>query len=110
MNQKIYASIGASPGAGIDFNKIKVTTGDNEVMSSDSDYTLNFDGHLGLGYNSSRWFGGAYFRMLTTTRKETEIVNYDTFRTHLQVFLGYRFDAPKFLKKSADWVEEKAPF
>ncbi len=105
INKKIYASIGATPGVGVDFNKIKAETIDGEITSNDTNYTLNFDGHLGMGYNSSRWFGGAYFRILSTTRKETEIVNYDTFRTHFQVFFGYRFDAPKFLKKSADWVE-----
>ena len=108
INKKIYASIGATPGVGIDFNKIKVETIDGEMSSSDTNYTLNFDGHLGLGYNSNRWFGGGYFRLLTTTRKETTIVNYDTFRTHFQVFIGYRFGAPKFLKKQADWIEEKA--
>ncbi|MFK5878702.1 MAG: DUF4421 family protein [Flavobacteriaceae bacterium] len=108
INKKIYASIGATPGVGVDFNTIKVETIDGKITSKDTDYTLNFDGHLGLGYNSARWFGGGYFRMLSTTRKETEIVNYDTFRTHFQLFFGYRFDAPKFLKKSADWVEEKA--
>jgi len=109
INKKIYASIGATPGVGVDFNTIKVKTNDGEIIDKDTNYTLNFDGHLGMGYNSSRWFGGAYFRMLTSTRKETTIVNYDTFRTHFQVFFGYRFDAPKFLKKSTDWVEEKVP-
>ena len=109
INKQIYASVGASPGAGVEFNTIKVKTDAGEIKDKDTNYTLNFDGHLGLGYNSSRWFAGTYFRMLTTSRKETTIVNYDTFRVHLQVFLGYRFDAPKFLKRSADWVEEKSP-
>ncbi len=49
------------------------------------------------------------FIMLSTTIKETVIVNYDTFRVRFQVFFGYRFDAPKFLRKSADWVDEKSP-
>jgi hypothetical protein len=110
INNKLYASIGASPGAGIDFNKIKIDFNGEEISNNDTNYTLNFDGHLGLGYNSNRWFGGGFFRLLTTTRKETTIVNYDTFRTHFQVFIGYRFGAPKFLKKQADWVEEKSPF
>lgn len=69
INKKIYASIGASPGAGVDFNTIKVKTDSGEIKDKDTNYTLNFDGHLGLGYNSSRWFGGAYFRMLSTTKK-----------------------------------------
>lgn len=110
INKRIYASIGAAPGAGVDFNKIIVKQDGVKITDIDTNYTLNFDGHLGLGYNSNRWFGGGFFRLLTTTRKETTIVNFDTFRTHFQVFIGYRFEAPKFLKKQADWVEEKIPF
>lgn len=110
LNKKLYASIGASPGAGVDFNTIKVETINGEMTDNDTNYTFNFDGHLGLGYNSERWFAGSYFRLLSTTRKETTIVNYDTFRTHFQVFIGYRFKAPKFLKKQVDWIEENEPF
>lgn len=110
LNNKLYGSIGATPGVGVDFNKITVKINNDEFVDNDTNYTLNFDGHLGLGYNSNRFFSGAYFRLLTTTRKNTVIVNYDTFRTHFQVFIGYRFDAPKFLKKEADWIEEKSPF
>jgi len=110
LNNKLYASIGASPGAGVDFNNLKGETADGNYSENDTNYTLNFDGHLGLGYNSNRWFGGGFFRLLTTTRKETTIVNYDTFRTHFQIFIGYRFGAPKFLKKEVDWIEEKSPF
>ncbi len=110
LNEKLYASIGASPGTGVDFNTIKVETLNGQVTDNDTNFTFNFDGHLGLGYNSERWFAGSYFRLLSTTRKETTIVNYDTFRTHFQVFIGYRFKAPKFLKKQVDWIEEKEPF
>ncbi|MCF6308577.1 MAG: DUF4421 domain-containing protein [Flavobacteriaceae bacterium] len=110
INKKLYASIGAAPGAGVDFNKIIVKIDSDKITDNDTNYTFNFDGHLGLGYNSNQWFGGGFFRLLTTTRKETTIVNYDTFRTHFQVFIGYRFGAPKFLEKQADWVEEKIPF
>jgi len=109
LNKKLYASGGASPGVGVDFNKIIVEAGGNRFTDKDTDLTLNFDGHIGLGYNSNSFFGGAYFRFLSTTRKDTTIVNYDTFRTHVQVFFGYRFKAPKFLKKKADWMEENAP-
>jgi len=110
INKKLYASIGATPGVGVDFNTIIVKLNDDKTKDTDTNFTLNFDGHLGLGYNSNRWFGGGFFRLLTTTRKETTIVNYDNFRTHFQVFIGYRFGAPKFLEKQADWMEEKSPF
>ena len=107
ISRKFYASIGLSPGVGIDFNKLEIFG--NEGSDTDTNLTLNFDGHLGLGYNSANWFGGGYFRLNTTNREENEIVNYDNLRTHFQVFIGYRFNAPKFLKKEVDWIEDKSP-
>jgi len=107
INRKFYASIGATPGVGIDFNKIEAI--DNEDTNTDTNVTLNFDGHLGMGYNSANWFGGGYFKLNTTDRVENEIVNYDNYRTHFQIFIGYRFNAPKFLKKEVDWVEKNSP-
>tara|TARA_R110000787_G_scaffold60220_9_gene136589 strand:+ start:2060 stop:3043 length:984 start_codon:yes stop_codon:yes gene_type:complete len=108
ISKKFYASIGLSPGVGIDFNKLEIVG--NESSNTDTDLTLNFDGHLGLGYNYANWFGGGYFRLNTTNRKENDIVNYDNLRTHLQIFIGYRFNAPKFLKKEVDWIEEMSSF
>ncbi len=61
LNEKLYASIGASPGAGVDFNTIKAEANNEEVTDNDTNFTLNFDGHLGLGYNSDKWFVGSYF-------------------------------------------------
>jgi len=109
INKQFYASIGASPGAGVDFNNITVNIAGDKTSNNDTNYTFNFDGHLGLGYNSNRWFGGGFYRLQTTTRKDTEIINFDTVRTHFQVFIGYRFGAPKFLKKQVDWIESKSP-
>ena len=110
INKKVFASVGASPGVGVDFNHLKFYDNTNNYTETDKGYTLNFDGHLGLGYNSVNWFGGGFYKLKTTTRKESTIVNYDNIRNHFQLFIGYRFKAPKFLRKEADWIEEKSPF
>lgn len=110
INKKMYASVGASPGIGVDFNHLKFNDNNSYYTESDRDYTLNLDSHLGLGYNSVNWFGGVYYKMTAITRKESTIVKYDNFRNHFQLFIGYRFKAPKFLRKQVDWVEEKKPF
>ncbi len=46
---------------------------------------------------------------MATTRRDNEIIQFDTFRSHFQIFIGYRFKAPKFAKESVDWIEEKSP-
>ncbi len=107
ISRKYYASIGATPGIGLDFNNIKIV--ENENSYSDTNIALNFDGHLGLGYNSANWFGGGFFKLNTIDREENDIVNYNNVRTHFQVFIGYRFNAPNFLKKQVDWIDEKSP-
>lgn len=110
LNQKWYAGFGISPGAGIEFNKITFKTDDFKAVDKDNNFILNLDSAVGIGFNSNRFFSGAYVNFNASTRKNNAIIQFDTFRTYFQVFVGYRFKAPKFLKNSVDWVVEKSPF
>lgn len=109
INHKWFTGLGVAPGFGMEFNKIIWETEDFTNTNRDHDFVLNLDTTIGLGYNSKNLFGGAYLNFMATTRRDNEIIQFDTFRTHFQVFIGYRFKAPKFLKQSTDWIEEKSP-
>ncbi len=74
INKKLYASIGGSPGAGVDFNKIIVNIDGDKITDNDTNYTFNFDGHLGLGYNSNRWFGGVFLDYLPQPEKKPQLL------------------------------------
>ncbi len=109
INKKWYSGLGISPGLGIEFNKLITKTDNGSIFSRDNDLVFNLDTHLGLGYNSKSFFGGIDLRFLATTRDENSIIEFDTLRGLLQIFIGYRFNSPKFLKKSVDWIEDQNP-
>jgi hypothetical protein len=110
LNHKWYAGFGISPGAGLEYNKITLKTDDFKVIDRDNDFILNLDSAFGIGFNSNRFFSGAFVNFNASTRRDNTIIQFDTYRTYFQVFIGYRFKAPKFLNNSLDWMEEKSPF
>ena len=109
INKKWYSGLGISPGLGIEFNKLITRTDNGNIYSRDNDLVFNLDTHLGLGYNSKSFFGGVDLRFIATTRDENSIIEFDTLRGLFQIFIGYRFNSPKFLKESVDWIEDQNP-
>jgi len=107
INKKWYTGVGVIPGVGMDFNNIRLTMNDVKYSDSDNNFVLHLDSNLGLGYNSKSFFGGLYLNFMASTRRDNTIIQFDTSRSHYQIFIGYRFKAPKFAKNSVDWIEKK---
>jgi hypothetical protein len=64
----------------------------------------------GIGYNSRKFFAGVDVSMVQSLRNDnTTAVQLNMTRTYFQVFLGYRFTAPRFIKKNTILLEEKIP-
>ncbi len=110
INQKWYASLGLSPGFGMEFNKLKTKTEEGLIDTSNNEFVFNINSHIGLGYNSKSFFGGLALKGIATTRADNSVIKFDTQRSSFILFVGYRFNAPKFLRKSFEWVEDQNPF
>jgi len=106
INKKWYTGVGITPGVGMDFNYIKQTIDSNIETNRDQNFVLHLDSNLGIGYNSKRFFGGLYFNFIASTLRDNSIIQFDTTRRHYQIFVGYRFKAPKFAEKGVDWIEK----
>jgi Domain of unknown function (DUF4421) len=69
---------------------------------------LRLEGGLALGYNSERFFAGMQIISSSGSYnqgKESNVVE-DNHLTY-QIFTGYRFHAPRFLKNALDKADEK---
>jgi hypothetical protein len=106
INKKWYTGVGVRPGVGMDFNHIKLTVNDISYNDRDNNFVLQLDSNLGIGYNSEHFFGGLYLNFIASTLRDNSILQFDTTRGHGQIFIGYRFKAPKFAKNSVDWIEK----
>ena len=109
VDRKWYANIGAAPGIGLGFNKLRTEQEKDNNSEWSSDFIFDMRGFIDLGYNSKFFFGGVSFSGIGTTRSDTSVIKFDSVRSVFKVFIGYRFKAPKFVNKSFDWIENVNP-
>lgn len=108
INKKWYSNIGLAPGLGYGFNKL--TEGEANNITTSNDIILNFNSVVSLGYSSNYFFGGLTYKLTSTSIDKDSIIKFDSVRSIFNVSIGYRFKAPKVIKNSFDWVEDKNPF
>ncbi|MEL1245953.1 DUF4421 family protein [Flavobacterium sp. DGU11] len=62
---------------------------------------------IGLGYNAERFFAGINSKGLASSHNASEDVAMDDSISYATAFVGYRFDAPKFLVKGKEKIKER---
>lgn len=109
INHKWYTNLGLAPGLGYEFNKLTTHLADSEDVNKSNEVIFNIQTLIGLGYNSGNFFSGINLRGIATTRDEDSIVQFNTVRGIFHLFVGYRFNTPKFVEQSFDWIEDQNP-
>jgi hypothetical protein len=62
---------------------------------------------ISAGYNTRKFHAGAEFSAIGSSHQQSNgLVQTKAARTYFQVFIGYRFNAPKILIKSTDKVND----
>jgi hypothetical protein len=110
FKENFYVSAGAAAGAGMIFTKLFTRYPTEEVITQSNNAISRFEGAGALGYNGIRFFAGGQVigsRESYGTKGTSAVTVHD--RLIWQVFTGYRFNAPKFLKSAADKTAEKVP-
>ena len=112
INKSWYSNLGLSTGLGPEFNKLITRPGEGlpDVTSRHNNLALNISTQIGLGYNSSRFYGGTSLNGSATNRNEKSVIRFNSVRGYFKIYVGYRFDAPKSFEKGMDWIESKNPF
>ncbi|MDH3322709.1 MAG: DUF4421 domain-containing protein [Flavobacteriaceae bacterium] len=109
INNKWYTNLGLSPGLGYEFNKVTTGIPEGKAISKSNEVIFNINTLMGIGYNSKHFFSGINLRGIATTRDEQSLVQFNTVRGIFQLFVGYRFNTPKFVDRSFDWIEDQNP-
>ncbi len=107
INKKWYANLGVAPGLGVGVNKL--TEGEFDVTTRSNDLIVNVNSFINLGYNSKNFYSGLSYELDASTPGEESVVKYDSVRSVFNLSIGYRFNPPKFLKNSFDWVSDHTP-
>ena len=110
LKSKFYATAGLFPGVGFQHTKLLTRFPDGNVMSNYTDPLFQLQEKIGLGYNSKQFYAGAEFSASQMTHDQNNTsVQTNATRIYFQVFVGYRFNAPRFLKHQADVVKDLVP-
>ncbi len=111
LNKKWYAAVGLVPGIGYGYTKLTTRYPDENFITHYDNVIYRIKEAAGLGYNTTRFFTGCEFRLSQSLRNDNvPAVKQVSSRLYFQVFAGYRFIAPKFLKKSVNYIEDKTHF
>ncbi|PZX51423.1 DUF4421 domain-containing protein [Algoriphagus chordae] len=103
IKQNFYISGGASAGYGILASKVTTRTINEQVKSKQTEGVFHYDLRAAAGYNGERFFSGFVFTTERNTYRQanTTVIN-ENWRVFAEVFVGYRFHAPKFLENMVD--------
>jgi len=106
-NKKWIATLGLHPGVG--YNNARYEYNNNtENRFESTSFVLKSE--ITLGYNSYRWFYGinAFWQNFNNSNNQNNELNRDA--TFFMVYLGYRFDDNKSMRKFFGWFEDTFGF
>lgn len=111
LGSKFYVSAGVFPGGGINYTKLFTTMQGQEFETNGTTGVFRLSGKSGLGYDNNKFFAGTQFSFTSELHKQdkTSTATNQLNRAYLQFFFGYRFNAPRLLKKETDAVKNLAP-
>lgn len=105
-----HVSIGVFPGLGLQHTKLLTRMPEEKYINNYTDLIFRVGEKAGIGYSTNKFFTGAEVSLAQATHHENNTsVKINSTRAFFQVFVGYRFNSPRFLKREADWVKRKLP-
>ena len=110
LSENWYANLGLSTGFGIEFNKLDTRLPDSVSTQRTTSAVFDLNTQMGIGYNSTRLHAGTALNGSAISRNDESAIQFDNVRGYFKIFVGYRFDPPRFLVSAMDWVESKNPF
>jgi hypothetical protein len=107
---KLSASLGVGPSFGVDFFKsVSIDDSNKVVLSKGTKFTTGYSLQLSTSYDARRFFAGFETRARSYGHKIEDISRLIKQYSYFQVFVGWRFRAPRFAKNSLDWVNKVSP-
>ena len=112
LNNYWYANVFAAPGFGVDFYNNKEINTDSNVTNDEnlSRKFFSFKTGTSLGYNGKKFYFGSELKYHAYSENfDKNEISLQPSKIIFQVFLGYRFKAPKQVSKPLDYIEDKVP-
>jgi hypothetical protein len=110
ISKNFSATVGAGPSIGVDFFKsVALDDSSKVVLSKGTKITTGYTFQTAISYNSGKFFAGLESRNRSYGHKIEDISRLIKQYSYFQVYIGWRLRAPRFAKKSLDWVNKVSP-
>lgn len=109
IKNKWFATIGVHPGIGYNYSEYKLmdSNSNNKIFNA---FTFALNGELNIGYNAYRWFFGVTGNFKNYNYSNLENDEFDRNTNYFNLYLGYRFNDNKPMRKFFGWFEDKFGF
>ena len=105
-----FANAYGNPGVGVDFYNTKLYNNNTTTNSSNTKLFFTFRTGISAGFNGRKiFFGGAYNYNINTVKLNDNEINLQPRENNFHLFFGYRFKAPKQVRKSLEFIEKNVP-
>ncbi|MEL4307162.1 DUF4421 family protein [Joostella sp. CR20] len=98
INDHMFISAGGAIGVGLNYNNF----GGNGIFTT----LFNMSANAVFGFNLNRYFGGIHADFSKLKYNGHNHIQLDDNITYIDVYVGYRFKAPKLLTKTADKIND----
>jgi len=109
LNKKWFATIGVHPGVGYSYSELKYYKRPTPIQPFNN-VTFTLDGELAIGYNDYRWFFGTSLNYRNNNYTNNQEDEFSNLSDYFKVYLGYRFNDNKPMRKFFGWFEDKFGF
>ncbi|WP_152973898.1 DUF4421 family protein [Zhouia amylolytica] len=107
IHNKWYVAPYATAKSGVKFSNFKYNRSDNNTAESHTYFTIALEGGIQIGYNTPRLFFGSAFNINSNWYTSSENNRLINDKIYGAVYVGYRFNAPKFIANTFDKAEDK---
>ncbi len=105
-----YVNIRANPGFGLDFYETSYHSEESVEKKKDNETFFALSSGISAGYNGKKYYFGAGFNYNVNSEKfNDDNINLQPITYNFNIFIGYRFKAPKQVSKPIDLIEDKVP-
>lgn len=105
-----YTNVYANPGMGIDFSSTKFFNNNDYTSRDNISIFFRFKTGISAGYNGKKiYFGGEYNYDVNSEKFDIENITSQPIKNNFHIFFGYRFKAPKQVRKPLEYIENKVP-
>lgn len=99
LHDNWFLSANMSPSLGLRFSKSESEVGGNPVIENNTFVTRRLAGGLNLGYSSKRLIYGLNLTFSADWYNEDSISSTENDQFYGSIYVGYRFDSPKFVQR-----------